>query len=37
VHDEWSHGADMFRYMASTAPKMVNDDMRPIQYHRLTR
>jgi len=37
VHDEWSHGADMFRYMASTAPKMVNEDMRPIQYHRLTR
>lgn len=37
VHDEWSHGADMFRYMASTAPKMINEDMRPIQYHRLTR
>jgi len=37
VHDEWSHGADMYRYLASVAPRMVNEDMRPIQYHRLTR
>jgi phage terminase large subunit len=37
VHDEWSHGADMFRYMASTAPKMINEDMQPINYRRLTR
>lgn len=37
VHDEWSHGADAFRYLTNVAPKMVNEDMRPIQYHRLTR
>jgi phage terminase large subunit len=37
VHDEWSHGADAFRYLANTAPKMLNDDMKPIAYRRLTR
>jgi phage terminase large subunit len=25
LHDEWSHGADMFRYMALCAPQMTND------------
>jgi phage terminase large subunit len=37
VHDEWSHGADMFRYMANTAPKMINESMQPIQYKRIIR
>jgi phage terminase large subunit len=37
VHDEWSHGADAFRYLANVAPKMLNDDMKPIAYRRLTR
>lgn len=26
LHDEFSHGADMFRYMALSAPEMVNED-----------
>jgi phage terminase large subunit len=25
LHDEWSHGADMFRYAALCAPQMTND------------
>ncbi|HZF98255.1 MAG TPA: hypothetical protein VEY92_08440 [Pseudoxanthomonas sp.] len=25
VHDEWSHGADAFRYMATIAEQMVNE------------
>jgi len=26
LHDEWSHGADDFRYLSINADKMVNDD-----------
>lgn len=26
LHDEWSHGADAFRYMATSAEQMTNDD-----------
>lgn len=26
VHDEWSHGADAFRYMAAVADKMTNEE-----------
>lgn len=37
VHDEWSHGADAFRYLAVVAPSLVNEDMQPINYRRLTR
>lgn len=37
VHDEWSHGADAFRYLANVAPKLVNEDQKPITYPRLTR
>lgn len=37
VHDEWSHGADAFRYLANVAPKLVNEDQKPIHYPRLTR
>lgn len=34
VHDEYSHGADAFRYLAMIADKLGNDDMKmkPIQY-----
>ena len=34
VHDEYSHGADAFRYMALSLPRMHNDDWgdKPIQY-----
>lgn len=28
VHDEWSHGADVFRYLAVVADKLTNDDDR---------
>ena len=27
VHDEWSHGADAFRYMALVAPQLSNEDL----------
>lgn len=37
VHDEWSHGADAFRYLTNVAPKLVNEDQKPITYPRLTR
>lgn len=37
VHDEWSHGADAFRYLAVVAPSLVNEDDAPIPYKRLTR
>lgn len=37
VHDEWSHGADAFRYLAIVAPSMVNENMQPINYRRITR
>lgn len=33
LHDEFSHGADAFRYLALTADSMTNDDyMQPIVY-----
>jgi phage terminase large subunit len=33
-HDEWSHGADMFRYAQIVAPDMSNDTnwAKPIKY-----
>lgn len=37
VHDEWSHGADAFRYLAVVAPSLANEDQRPINYKRLIR
>lgn len=27
VHDEWSHGADAFRYLALVAPQLSNEDL----------
>lgn len=30
VHDEYSHGADMWRYVAINAEKMNNEDERPV-------
>lgn len=36
VHDEWSHGADAFRYMAVVAPSLVNEATGgPLNYKRL--
>lgn len=35
VHDEWSHGADAFRYLAVVAPSLVNEEMAPLTYKRL--
>ena len=32
VHDEFSHGADAFRYMALVAHKLRNADDKPIEY-----
>ena len=33
VHDEWSHGADAFRYLALIADRMSNDDWgKPLNY-----
>jgi phage terminase large subunit len=32
VHDEFSHGADAFRYMALVAGKLSNDDFSDIEY-----
>ena len=33
MHDEWSHGADAFRYLASIAERMGNDESMPkIKY-----
>lgn len=34
VHDEWSHGADAFRYLALVAPQLSNEDLfgKKIQY-----
>jgi phage terminase large subunit len=32
VHDEFSHGADAFRYLALVANQMVNEDWKPIVY-----
>ena len=26
LHDEWSHGADAFRYMAASAEQMTNEE-----------
>jgi len=39
MHDEWSHGADAFRYMAVVAPSLKNEDQTtgPIPYKRLIR
>ena len=38
LHDEYSHGADAFRYLALVADKLTNDDhvkMKPIAYPNL--
>lgn len=32
LHDEFSHGADAFRYLCVSADKMVNDAQKPIKY-----
>lgn len=32
VHDEYSHGADAFRYLATVADKLRNTDATPIEY-----
>jgi phage terminase large subunit len=34
VHDEFSHGADMWRYLATSAERMTNEDVwgKPIKY-----
>jgi phage terminase large subunit len=32
VHDEYSHGADCFRYMSLVAGQMSNEDWKPINY-----
>ena len=32
VHDEFSHGADAFRYLAQVSDKLRNDDDEPIVY-----
>jgi phage terminase large subunit len=32
VHDEYSHGADCFRYMSLVAGVMSNEDWKPINY-----
>lgn len=32
LHDEYSHGADAFRYLAVIADKLSNDDYKPIKY-----
>lgn len=32
VHDEFSHGADAFRYLALVANQMSNEDWKPIKY-----
>ena len=32
VHDEFSHGADAFRYLALTADQMTNETRKPIPY-----
>jgi phage terminase large subunit len=32
VHDEYSHGADCFRYMSLVAGLMSNEDWKPINY-----
>ncbi len=32
LHDEYSHGADAFRYLSLVVDQMVNDDMKPLVY-----
>lgn len=32
VHDEFSHGADAFRYLAGVADRLKNEDDTPIEY-----
>jgi len=32
VHDEYSHGADCFRYLSLIANQMSNEDWKPIKY-----
>ncbi len=32
LHDEYSHGADAFRYLAVIADKLSNDEYKPIKY-----
>jgi len=35
VHDEYSHGADAYRYLSLVADKMVNESWQPIKYPNL--
>ena len=35
LHDEYSHGADAFRYLAQCADRMVNENHKPINYPRI--
>lgn len=32
VHDEYSHGADAFRYLSLVVDKMQNEDLKPLVY-----
>lgn len=33
IHDEWSHGADAWRYMHTIADRMANEDWgAPLNY-----
>lgn len=36
VHDEYSHGADAYRYLAVVADKLTNDDETPVQVQQWT-
>lgn len=36
-HDEFSHGADAFRYLALSVDRMGNEDARPIEYPKVRR
>lgn len=35
VHDEYSHGADAMRYVATIAERVTNNDYQPLQYKRI--
>lgn len=35
VHDEWSHGADAFRYLSIVAPQLSNETWGAIKYPKL--
>lgn len=32
IHDEWSHGADCYRYLATIAERMGNESSKPLKY-----